>query len=593
MDNQEQENKDSNMPPEPVGAIISQENHETEQTEGETDTQKVEGIKNDPESETEEKAPEETNKDIEQKPKKIKKKSTIVLVIVFLVLLVGGIVAFLLLSNNIKNNDQDFDGDREEKEQIEIGDKSEFVINGNGINNFDLAFLKLENNNKNIVYSPLSIKYALSMVKDGANGESRRQIEETLGTYSSKTYQNSSNLSLANAVFINSAQKDRIKEAYSKDLEANYRASVIFDDFFSPDAINSWISQKTFNQINNMLKKVDSIEDYLLLVNALAIDMEWVNKIHPEKGYTDSFAHEIYSNNITDYVERSSMKFGGSESNNADAVQIIATANKYNIIKELGEDGIRNKVQEEYNSWAEERKDVCSAEEIAKNVLDLNEYVDTLSKHYGYVKSSTDFYFNDNEDIKSFAKDLKTYDGTTLQYVGIMPKNQNLDDYIKNVSASDIAKTIDGLKGIELNNFKEGAITKITANIPLFSFDYGLELIDDLQKIGISDIFSEEDADLSNVTDDEKVFVKQVIHNANIDFSNEGIKASAATLVSIGKGAAGGPCDFSYNFEVPIEEIDLSFDDPFLFLIRDKESGEIWFTGSVYSPNSIPEYQNL
>ena len=40
---------------------------------------------------------------------------------------------------------------------------------------------------------------------------------------------------------------------------------------------------------------------------------------------------------------------------------------------------------------------------------------------------------------------------------------------------------------------------------------------------------------------------------------------------------------------VPVEEIDLTFDKPFLFIIRDKETGEVWFAGTVYEPLSIEE----
>ena len=41
---------------------------------------------------------------------------------------------------------------------------------------FDYAFLKLENQEKNKIYSPLSIKYALKMLEEGANGDTKKQI---------------------------------------------------------------------------------------------------------------------------------------------------------------------------------------------------------------------------------------------------------------------------------------------------------------------------------------------------------------------------------------------------------------------------------
>ena len=63
------------------------------------------------------------------------------------------------------------------------------------------------------------------------------------------------------------------------------------------------------------------------------------------------------------------------------------------------------------------------------------------------------------------------------------------------------------------------------------------------------------------------------------DFSNNGIKAAAATQVG-GLGAANG--GFDYFYEIPVEEIDLTFDKPFMYIIRDKATGEVWFAGTVY-----------
>ena len=48
-------------------------------------------------------------------------------------------------------------------------------------------------------------------------------------------------------------------------------------------------------------------------------------------------------------------------------------------------------------------------------------------------------------------------------------------------------------------------------------------------------------------------------------------------------------CGFDYKYEVPVEVIDLTFDKPYIFLIRDKKTGEIWFSGSVYEPTEYQE----
>ena len=119
---------------------------------------------------------------------------------------------------------------------------------------------------------------------------------------------------------------------------------------------------------------------------------------------------------------------------------------------------------------------------------------------------STDFLLYDDNEVKAFAKDLKEYNGTTLQYVGIMPKNVSLDTYINNITADKLNNVINNLKEIKSENFKEGVITKITGYIPLFKFDYELDLMEDLKQLGVIDAFDASKADLSNIVDDRFLF---------------------------------------------------------------------------------------
>ena len=45
-----------------------------------------------------------------------------------------------------------------------------------------------------------------------------------------------------------------------------------------------------------------------------------------------------------------------------------------------------------------------------------------------------------------------------------------------------------------------------------------------------------------------------------------------------------GGCGYDYQFKVPVENIDLTFDKPYMFIIRDKDTNEVWFAGTVYEP---------
>ena len=208
--------------------------------------------------------------------------------------------------------------------------------------------------------------------------------------------------------------------------------------------------------------------------------------------------------------------------------------------------------------------------------------MEELASNYGRHESSTDFYFNVTENEKVFAKDLKEYDGSTLQYIGIMPKEEELSAYIESLTAEKAGNLISGLKDVaEIDSFKDGVVTKIEAHIPFFKFDKELDFVNALKKLGIEDVFDEDNADLTKLTNMPKCYIKDAIHKADIDFSNEGIKAAAATAFAGGLGSTTG--GFEYKWDIPVEDIDLTFDKPFLFLIRDKATGEIWFAGSYYS----------
>ena len=84
-----------------------------------------------------------------------------------------GAIGFYLYNNSNKKGTEKV-SETKQKETL----ASSYRMSGNGLEDFDLAFMKLESNEKNLIYSPLSIKYALAMLSEGANGETQKQIED-------------------------------------------------------------------------------------------------------------------------------------------------------------------------------------------------------------------------------------------------------------------------------------------------------------------------------------------------------------------------------------------------------------------------------
>lgn len=506
-----------------------------------------------------------------------------ILIFILLLVVIAGCLGGYWYLNKDKNKET-------KKEESEVDDvlylAGDYRLSGNNLENFDLYFLQLEDNGKNQVYSPLSIKYALAMLNEGTDGKSHEQIEGLIGDYQAKKYVNSKNMSLANAFFIKDSYKSEVSTDFIDTLSKKYNANVVFDSFGKPTTVNKWISDKTFGQIEDFFDDISDM-DYIL-VNSLAIDMEWVNKIQAlYEDYSFSPDHEEFNHFVselasTGYTEDT---FNNSSDKDYKYVEIGATANRYDIVKDLGYDSIFNTVSKKYQQWLDEG--VCSYEGMEEPFPSTEEYMKDYMKeieaNYGKYDSSTDFNFYVDDTVKVFSKDLRQYNGTTLQYIAVMPKQEELSSYIKNVDAEQLNKLIDGIKPIELDSFEEGYVTKLTGFIPMFSYDAELDLKADLEKMGITDVFNPDKADLSKLTKSSS-YIDTAVHKANIDFSNDGIKAAATTALG-GKGAAS--CDFDYLYEVPVKEIDLSFNKPFIYFVRDKESGEVWFMGSVYEPSKV------
>ena len=538
---------------------------------------------------------EQTEQNVSNTGGKNKKKVLVGVVIGVVLLCVLSLGGFYLLNQN-KVKPEKAKTDNKEY-------KSEYRLSGNSLEDFDLYFMKLENEEKNKVYSPLSIKYALEMLAEGASGETKKQLDAVIGDYVAKSYPNNDHMSFANAMFIRNTFKENILSNYTTNLTNKYGAEVVYDEFNDASTINNWVSGKTFKLIENLVDDSKVKDANFYLVNALAIDMNWTNQIHcttdhkiPCVGggtYGISYLHEKLEDDadryysVTEYPYSSEDEFYETYNNKnvfngkekTKGAHVLADFNKYDIVKDLGEDKIKEIIKPEYEEWLKS--------EYGKNDPPFEEFIvkfiDELKENYGKEAHSTDFSVHEDDNVRVFAKDLQEYDGMTLQYIGIMPKSTALTEFVKNTNKNELNDIISKLKVVNIDSFEEGYVTRIRGFIPFFKFEYELSLMEDLQKLGIKDVFDVNKANLTKMLGDgEKQYIGDVKHKANIEFSNDGIKASAATAMG-GFGAAGGPY-FEHLFKVPVKNIDVTFDKPYMYLIRDKATGEVWFTGTVYEP---------
>ncbi len=107
--------------------------------------------------------------------------------------------------------------------------------------------------------------------------------------------------------------------------------------------------------------------------------------------------------------------------------------------------------------------------------------------------------------------------------------------------------------------------------LPRWETDNRLDLIPPLRSLGVDLLFDPNAADLSGIADVEQLYVSDVIHQANITVDEQGTEAAAATAAVVGTTSAPPPAN-------------LTVDQPFIYLIRGGQAGEILFMGRLLQP---------
>jgi serpin B len=152
------------------------------------------------------------------------------------------------------------------------------------------------------------------------------------------------------------------------------------------------------------------------------------------------------------------------------------------------------------------------------------------------------------------------YEGDELDMVIIMPDAGMFDA----VEAGLDATAVQDILGA-LGPSGYGAL-----RMPKFEFRAKADMVPALQALGMADAFTEI-ADFSGMDGARNLMITAIQHQAFVKVNEAGTEAAAAT------GVVAGPTS------APSE---LVIDRPFLFLIRDIETGSIIFVGRVLDPSA-------
>lgn len=161
------------------------------------------------------------------------------------------------------------------------------------------------------------------------------------------------------------------------------------------------------------------------------------------------------------------------------------------------------------------------------------------------------------------------YDGDAVAMTVVLP------ELLPGETGDPLALLEANLTGDKLAEIQSAVATEadLQVALPRFKFTRQISLNQTLESFGMTDAFEREIADFSLLFEQGDFFIHHVLHKTYIDVNENGTEAAAATGVSFGDDAA----------ELPIE---FTVDRPFLFILRDKPTGEILFIGRVTDPTA-------
>ena len=175
------------------------------------------------------------------------------------------------------------------------------------------------------------------------------------------------------------------------------------------------------------------------------------------------------------------------------------------------------------------------------------------------MKQTESFGYTEGEEYQ--AVELQ-YDGGELSMVILLPVSGNFEAFEEGLQAQQVSDIIIGLQP-----------TEVTLTIPQFEFDSDFSLKDTLAEMGMPIAFSSA-ADFSGMTGNRELFISDVVHKAFVAVDEAGTEAAAATAVIMELTA------------VPEPAVEVTLNRPFIFLIRDIETGAVLFVGRVLNPTA-------
>jgi len=154
------------------------------------------------------------------------------------------------------------------------------------------------------------------------------------------------------------------------------------------------------------------------------------------------------------------------------------------------------------------------------------------------------------------------YDGRELSMVVLLPIADRFQEFENSLDPERVDLILQGL-----------APRNMRIKMPRFKYEYGpVSLKTALNKMGMSLPFVPGSADFSGMDGSRDLFITDAFHKAFVSVDEEGTEAAAATAVAMDVAS------------VPPPPVEFIVDHPFIFFIRDIETGAVLFLGRIVDP---------
>lgn len=186
-----------------------------------------------------------------------------------------------------------------------VSDLSQEAIDAN--HQFALAlYQQLQNQQKNVFFSPLSIQLALSMTANGAANSTLKemldvlrytnieQMNELSRLTQSYLLSQSDRFTINNSVWIKDDYRSKVKQPFLDDVVRHYGSMIAVLDFSQNSAaatINQWVKENTNGKISEVVEPPIDPLTVMFLINTLTFGAKWATSFDKMLTKNDFFAN--------------------------------------------------------------------------------------------------------------------------------------------------------------------------------------------------------------------------------------------------------------------------------------------------------------